>query len=46
MDIKNRITGEVYFVTDIVWIGWIFLHLQSTEISILNLCSIAKKKKD
>ena len=28
MDIKNRITGEVYFVTDIVWIGWIFLHVQ------------------
>jgi hypothetical protein len=46
MDIKNRITEEVYFVTDTV-VDWVDIFTrQITDISLLNLCSIAKKKKD
>jgi hypothetical protein len=33
MDIKNRIEGEVYFVTDTVWIGWIYLPVLYTGTS-------------
>jgi len=48
MDIKNRIEGEVYFVTDTVvdWIGWIYSHALFTGILSLNHWSIARKKRD
>ena len=46
MDIKNRINGEVCFVTDtVVWIGWISFHAHFTGILLKNLCSTVRKRR-